>query len=108
MDAIRWLQDQGAKDKVSGTDTNIRHMASSVSPVNINMGTLVGSYEKVAEMLDEISTIEGTEGILLTFDDFVQGVEDFGQRIQPLMACRKHIEIEIEPSSSLNILEKTA
>ncbi|MCP5793197.1 pyrimidine utilization protein A, partial [Klebsiella pneumoniae] len=38
MEAIRWLQHQGAKDKVSGTDTSIRHMASSVSPVNINMG----------------------------------------------------------------------
>jgi pyrimidine oxygenase len=25
---------------------------------------------------------------LLTFDDFVQGVEDFGQRIQPLMTSR--------------------
>ena len=88
MEAIAWLQDQGAKDKVSGSDTNIKHMASSVSPVNINMGTLVGSYEKVASMLDEIAEIKGTDGILLTFDDFIQGVEDFGNRIQPLMKSR--------------------
>ena len=108
IEAIDWLMNQGNKDKTSGSDTNIRQMASSVSPVNINMGTLVGSYEKVAAMLDEISSIEGTEGILLTFDDFIQGIEDFGQYIQPLMTCRKHIEIEVESSSSLNILEKTA
>ena len=44
--AINWLMNQGGKDQTSGTDTNIRQMASSVSPVNINMGTIVGSYEK--------------------------------------------------------------
>jgi len=25
---------------------------------------------------------------MLTFDDFLIGMEQFGQRIQPLMACR--------------------
>lgn len=92
MEAIAWLQDQGSKDKVSGSDTNIKHMASSVSPVNINMGTLVGSYEKVASMLDEIAEVKGTDGILLTFDDFIQGVEDFGNRIQPLMKSRIDVD----------------
>ena len=80
MEAINWLMNQGGKDTTSGADTNIRQMASSVSPVNINMGTLVGSYENVARMLDEIGEIKGTEGVLLTFDDFIQGVEDFGQK----------------------------
>ncbi len=42
------------------------------------------------DMSDEIGEIKGTEGVLLTFDDFVQGVEDFGQKIQPLMKCRGH------------------
>lgn len=98
---------QGGKDQTSGTDTNIRQMASSVSPVNINMGTIVGSFENVAQMLDEISTIEGTEGILLTFDDFIQGVEDFGQRIQPLMTCREAVVASYqEPAQP--ILEKSA
>ncbi|MBF7681914.1 pyrimidine utilization protein A [Acinetobacter sp. B5B] len=92
LEAIAWLQDQGSKDKTSGSDTNIKHMASSVSPVNINMGTLVGSFEKVAAMLDEISHIKGTAGILLTFDDFIQGVNDFGEKIQPLMKSRIHID----------------
>lgn len=105
--AINWLMNQGGKDQTSGTDTNIRQMASSVSPVNINMGTIVGSFENVAKMLDEISTIEGTEGILLTFDDFIQGVEDFGQRIQPLMTCREAVVASYqEPAQP--ILEKSA
>ena len=33
----------------------------------------------------------GTGGVLLTFDDFIEGVEKFGQRIQPLMKCRQDI-----------------
>ncbi|MNH31264.1 Pyrimidine monooxygenase RutA [compost metagenome] len=66
-------------------------MADPTSAVNINMGTLVGSYANVARMMDEIATVPGTEGVLLTFDDFVQGVEDFGERIQPLMKSRADV-----------------
>ena len=28
---------------------------------------------------------------MLTFDDFVEGMDKFGQRIQPLMASRRHV-----------------
>lgn len=92
QEAIAWLGLQGAADTKSGSDTNVRQMADPVSAVNINMGTLVGSYENVAKMLDEVPTVPGTGGVLLTFDDFVKGVEDFGTRIQPLMKCRQHIK----------------
>jgi pyrimidine oxygenase len=107
IEAINWLMNQGGKDTKSGADTNIRQMASSVSPVNINMGTLVGSFENVAKMLDELDEIEGTGGILLTFDDFIQGVEDFGQRIQPLMKSRQDIVVDADPAP-LSVLEKSA
>ena len=70
-------------------------MVDPTSAVNINMGTLVGSYAKVARMLDEVATVEGTAGVLLTFDDFVEGVEAFGTRVQPLMASRKHVLQEL-------------
>ena len=43
QEAIAWLGEQGAADKTSGSDTNIRQMADPTSAVNINMGTLVGS-----------------------------------------------------------------
>ena len=60
------------------------------------MGTLVGSYANVARMLDEAASVPGTKGIMLTFDDFVVGMEQFGQRIQPLMECRGHAKAAAE------------
>jgi pyrimidine oxygenase len=88
LDAIAWLADQGAKDTVN-TDTNVRQLAAPEGAVNINMGTLVGSYASVARMLDEMAEVPNTGGVLLTFDDFIEGVEKFGTRIQPLMTSRR-------------------
>jgi len=88
-EALAWLTEQSGADKSSGSDTNVRQMSDPTSAVNLNMGTLVGSYANVARMLDEVAEVPGAEGVLLTFDDFVKGVEDFGARIQPLMTCRK-------------------
>ena len=95
-EALSWLTTQSAADTRSGADTNVRQMADPTSAVNINMGTLVGSYETVARLLDEVATVPGTEGVLLTFDDFVIGVEKFGERIQPLMRSRQHITEIVE------------
>jgi pyrimidine oxygenase len=88
QDALKWLVDQSNVDKSSGADTNVKQMIEPTSAVNINMGTLVGSYETVAALLDEVATVPGCEGVLLTFDDFIKGVDEFGTRIQPLMRCR--------------------
>ena len=35
-----------------------------------------------------IAAVPDTKGIMLTFDDFLIGIERFGQRIQPLMSSR--------------------
>jgi pyrimidine oxygenase len=91
LEALKWLTQQGAADTKSGADTNVRHMASETSAVNLNIGLLVGSDASVASMLDEIAAIPGLAGVLLTFDEFVSGTEIFGERIQPLMKCRRHI-----------------
>ena len=56
------------------------------------MGTLVGSYAKIAEMLDGLAEIPGTKGIMLTFDDFLEGIEKFGEKIQPLMKSRSSVK----------------
>ncbi|HBR2982024.1 TPA: pyrimidine utilization protein A, partial [Klebsiella pneumoniae] len=90
-EALAWLTEQSQKDTRSGSDTNVRQMADPTSAVNINMGTLVGSYASVARMLDEVASVPGTDGVLLTFDDFLAGIDAFGERIQPLMRCRNHI-----------------
>jgi pyrimidine oxygenase len=92
-EAIAWLGQQSAVDKSSGPNTNVRQMSDPTSAVNINIGTLVGSYASVARMLDEIAAVPGTGGVLLTFDDFVEGVTNFGERIQPLMTSRKGISV---------------
>jgi pyrimidine oxygenase len=95
-EAISWLVDQSAADKSSGGDTNVRQMADPVSAVNINMGTLVGSFATVARLLDEVAAVEGCDGVLLTFYDFIIGTEDFGARIQPLMKSRQHMLDTVE------------
>ena len=87
LEAIAWLADQGAKDTVN-TDTNVRQLAAPEGAVNINMGTLVGSYANIARMLDEMAEVPNTGGVLLTFDDVLEGIEAFGTRIQPLMKSR--------------------
>jgi pyrimidine oxygenase len=94
-EALAWLVQQGAADSKSGKDTNVRQMVDPTSAVNINMGTFVGSYAKVARMLDEVATVEGVAGVMLTFDDFIAGIEAFGQHIQPLMQSRKHLTTEV-------------
>ncbi len=56
-----------------------------------NQGVLVGSYASIAGMLDELAEVPGVQGVMLTFDDFVIGMEQFGTRILPLLRCRDHI-----------------
>lgn len=95
-EAIKWLGLQSAVDTKSGSDTNVRHMANPVSAVNINMGTLIGSYAEVAAMLDEMSEVPGTGGVMLTFDDFLEGIDKFGKYVQPLMKSRTHVNQMLE------------
>jgi pyrimidine oxygenase len=52
---------------------------------------LVGSYASVARMLDELAAVPGVRGVMMTFDDFVVGMEQFGTRIMPLMRSKNEI-----------------
>lgn len=54
-------------------------------------GVLIGSYASVARMLDELAEVPGVQGVMLTFDDFVIGMEQFGTRILPLMRYRNEV-----------------
>ena len=93
QEALAWLTNQAAPNAVAAPTTNTVQLADSESAVNLNMGTLVGSYENVARMLDEVSEVPGTAGVLLTFDEFVSGVDNFGKKIQPQMKCRKGVKV---------------
>lgn len=60
---------------------------------NTGHGVMIGSYAKVAALLDEIGGIDGVGGVMLTFDDFVPGIIAFGEHIQPLMRSRAHLSV---------------
>jgi len=92
QEALAWLTNQAAPNAQGGTsNTNTTQLAAPESAVNLNMGTLVGSYDSIARMLDEVAAVPDTKGVLLVFDDFVQGVEAFGTRIQPKMRSRADV-----------------
>jgi pyrimidine oxygenase len=86
--ALAHLLGKAAEDTAPSETSMAAAIQRSPSPINFNMGTLVGSHATVAAMLDEAATMPGVKGIMLTFDDFLSGMDAFGQRIQPLMRCR--------------------
>jgi pyrimidine oxygenase len=89
--ALAYLGFQAGADVAADNGSSARWMTREANPVNFNMGTLIGSYASVARMLDEAASVPGTKGIMLTFDDFIVGMDQFGQRIQPLMTSRAHL-----------------
>ena len=91
-DALGYLGVQAGGDTNADATSTARFMTGSTNPVNFNMGTLCGSYGNVARMLDEVASVPGTKGIMLTFDDFIIGMDQFGQRIQPHMRSRTHVK----------------
>ncbi|OTA90662.1 hypothetical protein M434DRAFT_365766 [Hypoxylon sp. CO27-5] len=88
-EALAWMKSQSSKDTKADAYSTATSLGLPEGAVNLNMGTLIGSYENIANMLDEVAGVPGTKGIMLTFDDFLEGVEAFGQKIQPLMKSRQ-------------------
>jgi pyrimidine oxygenase len=90
LTALAWMSDQAGADVQASEHSTAKAMTVPESAVNFNMGTVVGSYATCARLLDEAASVPGTKGIMLTFDDFLIGMDQFGQRIQPLMRSRVH------------------
>ena len=86
--ALAYMAGETVTDKTADDSSTARTIALPEGAVNFNMGTLVGSYATVATMLDQVAEAPGTKGIMLVFDDFLEGLENFGTRIQPLMKSR--------------------
>ena len=91
FDAIAWMNHQGEADPRGALDVSAIYMSRPPSAMNLNIGTLVGSYATVARLMDEIAEVKGAAGVMLTFDDFLVGLDQFGQHIQPLMKTRAHV-----------------
>ena len=94
--ALAWMADQGGKDSNADASSTAKSINLPEGAVNMNIGTIVGSYATVARMLDEAGTVPGTKGLMLTFDDFLIGLDQFGQHVQPLMKSRASIQIAAE------------
>jgi pyrimidine oxygenase len=90
LEALAWRDGQAAEDVKAEAHSTVGRMVRS-DRLPTNMLRLVGSYATVARLLDECATIPGLDGVMLTFDDYLVGLEQFGTRIQPLMRCRAHL-----------------
>src|SRR5262249_51245260 len=97
MEAIEWRKNQAGADKNAAANSTgggrarraAEMLADKSKAEPAGMLRLIGSYENVARMLDEIAANPAIEGIMMTFDDFIIGIEQFGQYIQPLMKSRQ-------------------
>ncbi len=87
-EAFAWREAQADADPNPDPYSTPQRYKLTDRTVPTNQGVLVGSYASVARMLDEVATVPGVRGVMLTFDDFVIGMEQFGRRIQPLMKSR--------------------
>jgi len=90
LEALAWRDSQAGADVKAEAHSTVGRMVRA-DRVPTNMLRLIGSYETVARQLDALSLTPGLAGVMLTFDDFLIGMEQFGTRIQPLMKCRQHV-----------------
>jgi len=87
LEAISWRSEQASGDKTPTKHSHSLHLRKS-EPLPNNGSKFIGSYATVARLLDEMAEIDGLAGVMLMFDDFLIGMEQFGTRIQPLMKSR--------------------
>ncbi len=92
LEALAWRDGQAAQDTAAEAHSTVGRMVRS-ERLPTNMLRLVGSYATVAKLLDECAEIDGLQGVMLTFDDYLIGIEQFGTRIQPLMRSRATIAV---------------
>lgn len=90
LEALAWRDAQAGADVKAEAHSTVGRMVRS-DRVPTNVLRLIGSYATIARQMDALAAIPGLSGVMLTFDDFLIGMEQFGTRIQPLMRCRKHL-----------------
>ena len=82
LEAINFMKSQAALDANSqGTSARMVEM----TPHAVHDGAIVGSPETVAAFFRTLEGVEGTGGVMLMFDDFVEGIERFGKEVMPLL-----------------------
>ncbi len=82
IEAINFMKSQAALDTQSeGTAAAL----VGATPQAVNDGAVVGSPETVAEFFRGVKKVHGDGGVMLMFDDFIEGVERFGKEVMPLI-----------------------
>ena len=91
-EALAWMGLQSGMDKKATKESTAALLGNADQNATASyLQTLCGSYATIAAALDEMAAISGVAGVMLAFDDFVLGMEQFGGHIQPLMKSRGHI-----------------
>jgi pyrimidine oxygenase len=85
------LVSQGDPTSSSGVTTSSTINSALQAKVAVPH-VICGSYGTVAKSLDAVAEIPGVSGVMLIFDDFIEGTEQFGTRIQPLMKSRAAVQ----------------
>ncbi len=86
LEAIKFMTGQAELDTAGATAEKITEMQGAF---NLNIGPIVGSHASVAAKLDEVSAINGVKGVMCVFDDYPVATKEFGEKVMPLMECRK-------------------
>ncbi len=99
LEAIQTMIASAQLDTVQdGTTEQLRQSVAAEllggDPEEANMAfmgfpAIVGSYETVARKIDALAADPNVEGILFSWPDWVSGIRRFGERVMPLLACRK-------------------
>jgi pyrimidine oxygenase len=91
LEALARRASQAGADTSAGAESNINRFKAEGATLPANMVSFIGAYADVAAMLDTMAEIDGVRGVMLVFDDYLEGIEKFGRFIQPLMKSRAEI-----------------
>ena len=83
--ALDWARKQASADAKNDDPNSTKSRRLPSEPTPTTSMKLIGSYETVARLLREIAGTTGLTGIMLSFDDFREGIEMFGERVVPRM-----------------------
>jgi len=75
--ALAWMRTKEAHAQAGPATTKHTQSPPGIS-VKPQTGPLVGYYESVAASWTTVAAVPDTAGVLLVFDEFVQGVRNFG------------------------------
>jgi len=74
--------------KIDAAGTSSARIAKNLDlpgAVSISGGLISGSPSTVAAELNRLAAVEGTDGILMSFDDYHDGLDRFGHDVVPLL-----------------------